>query len=393
MLLWIGFAVLAVAVTGALALPFRRARTGALDGAKASAAIYRDQLAEIDADRARGLISEEDAKSARIEIARRLLAVSDAAAVDRAPATTVTAPARSMQAALAAIPLASVALYLALGAPSLPGRPFAAGATVDTANASVAELVGSVEARLRERPDDGRGWDVIAPVYLRLGRSADAAHAFSQSIRLNGESVRRLMGYAEATMLAGNGIVSEEVRRAANRILELEPARTEVKAWLALAKEQDGDLAGAAAGYRAMLAGAAAGAPWRDAVSERLAVVEDRIAGRPQKTPEAPEPEAPAAEAKSGGIAPSAGDMAAVQNLPPAEQAKMIEGMVARLAERLKKDGSDRGGWLKLVHAYQVLGRKSEAATALAEARKQFPADTAWQTELDELSKSLGLGS
>src|SRR5690606_8684079 len=109
---------------------------------------------------------------------------------------------------------------------------------------NVGELIARVEERLRAHPEDGQGWDVIAPVYLRLQRYADAAHAFAEANRLQGESVRRLLGFAEATMLANNGIVTEPVRRATLRVLELDPDRIDVKVWLALAKEQDGDLPG-----------------------------------------------------------------------------------------------------------------------------------------------------
>src|SRR5690606_10076792 len=129
---------------------------------------------------------------------------------------------------------------------------------------------------LREHPEDGKGWDVIAPVYLRLQRFADAAHAFAEANRLEGESVRRLLGFAEATLLAENGIVTEPVRKAALRVLALEPGRIEVRVWLALAKEQDGDLAAAVAEYNDILGKAPQDAPWRSAVSERLAMVEKR---------------------------------------------------------------------------------------------------------------------
>ena len=71
----------------------------------------------------------------------------------------------------------------------------------------------------------------------------------------------------------------------------------------------------------------------------------------------------------------------------------MIAQMVDGLAERLKRDGNDLAGWLRLVNAYAVLDRKDDARAALAQARRQFPADEKALGELAALAKSLGLGS
>ncbi len=90
-----------------------------------------------------------------------------------------------------------------------------------------------MEARLREDPDQGKGWEVIAPVYLKLGRFRDAANAYANAARLNGETVALLAGRAEAAMLASDGIVTEEARTAYEKILKLEPRRVEPRFWLA----------------------------------------------------------------------------------------------------------------------------------------------------------------
>lgn len=394
MLLWIGFAVLTALVVGALALPYREGWRDALPAADADAAVYRDQLAEIAADRERGLIGEEEAVNARTEVARRLLkSAADTKASGHAH--RITARSTSLiRAVLVSVPALSIAVYLTVGSPLLPGQPLASRGVAQVENASVEELLGKVEARLREHPEDGRGWEVIAPVYLRMGRGADAAHAYSQSIRLNGESVKRLIGFAEATLLAGNGVVSEEAKRAAERILVLEPERIEPRVWLALGKEQDGDLRGAAADYRALLAAAAGEAPWRKAVEERLATVEARLDGRspPARTDE---PQAPAAEGAGAtrDADPAAAAAEAVSKMSPDEQKAFIEAMVARLAERLKADGKDLEGWEQLVRSYLAMGRTQDATAALGEARRSFSGDKSAEEKLDALARNLGLGS
>ena len=53
----------------------------------------------------------------------------------------------------------------------------------------------------------------------------------------------------------------------------------------------------------------------------------------------------------------------------------MVRGMVARLAERLKQDGADVEGWLRLLRAYMVLGDKDQARAAAADARRALASD------------------
>ena len=431
MLLWIGFACLTAAVVALLLRPLRTSapEQDAVGAVDADLAVYRDQLRELEAERDRGLGVEGDIESARAEIARRLLkrartapdgslALNEApetsgAANARDPAAVAHSRARTIYAGLAAaLPVLAVAIYVFTGSPGLPAQPYAERIAqrpnTDPATAAgIVELIERVEVRLREKPDDGKGWDAIAPVYLRIGRFADAAHAFAEANRLEGESVRRLLGFAEATMMAENGIVTEPARRAALRILELEPKRIDVGIWLALAKEQDGDLAGALAAYREILAKAPAEAPWRQAVTDRIGVVERKMAGGPAATPQAKVPEsnqtpasketapAPSAAAPSAAPAgpPAASGAPDVAAMSPAEREAFITSMVDRLAQRLAQDGKDLDGWLRLARAYTVLGRESDARGALASARTNFASETASLAEIDKAEENLGLKS
>ena len=83
--------------------------------------------------------------------------------------------------------------------------------------------------------------------------------------------------------------------------------------------------------------------------------------------------------------------MAAAAELSPEQRSEMIRGMVARLATRLQRDGSDVEGWLRLVRAYSVLGRRNEAQSAAAAARRALAADPDKLRRLDALVKDLGL--
>lgn len=400
MLLWIGFAVLAAGVLAVVLRPLWSAAGTGTGGDPA--VVYRDQLDEIAADLERGLIDAAEAEAARIEIARRLLAtvepeVGPVADGGKAPATPASgrepshgARAPTRPAALASIlgiamPAAAIAVYLSVGTPGAPDQPLAARMRAPLDTTDVARLVDAVEKRLAQHPEDGQGWDVVAPVYLRHGAYQKAADAFDRAMRLLGETPRRLAGFAEATVLLNEGAVTEPARAAWEKLARLEPARPEPRFWLAIAKEQAGRLDEAARDFAALLAEAPADTPWRGLVAERIAQIEARMAG---KADAAPTRDKPPAEAPRG---PGEAEVAAAEKLSPEDRQRMIEGMVESLADRLKRNGQDLPGWQRLIRAYAVLGRKEAALEALRSARGHFTGEPSSLAALADLARALGL--
>jgi cytochrome c-type biogenesis protein CcmH len=384
-LLWVIFAVLTAIVLYALLRPLASGRASEASRADFNATIYRDQLGEVESDRERGLIGEGDAEAARLEIARRLLATdAEEQSSKRSPThfpTQALAPGLAV-----ALPLLALGLYLVYGSPRLPDQPLTARLEDPASDKNLEVLVARVEARLREHPEDGEGWEVIAPVYMGWRRYPDAAEAFRQSIRLLGESPKRLSGYGQALVLANDGVVSEDARAALERAIALDPNLIEPRFVLIIAKEQDGKFAAAADAWRALLATAPADVPWRKLAEQRLAEDYAKLAGKPvlggpEGTPEGP---------SSG---PNSGDIAAGQQMNPADRQAMIETMVQRLADRLTQNGDDLAGWLKLVRAYTVLDRKDDALKALKRAKTQFSGNVEALQQLDALAAELGLKS
>ena len=381
MLLWLAFALLTAAVLAAVLAPLTRPsrQDASEDSADAGTlAVYRHQLAEIEAERARGLVGAPEAEAARLEVSRRLLASAARAEGQPAPPRAfLEAWHASIALAVAvAVPLLTVALYLTHGSPGIPSSPFAARSDEARDRASVAGMVAHVEARLREAPDDGKGWEVIAPVYLKLGRFRDAANAYANAARLTGETVKLLAGRAEAAMLASDGIVTEEARTAYEKLLKLDPGKVEARFWLAMAKEQDGRFADALADYKTLLSEAPPEATYRQPLAMRIKEVSSRLGTVEAKAP----------------AGPSEADMAAAK-LSPEQRSQMIAQMVDGLAQRLKSNGRDLPGWKRLLNAYVVLGRTNEARIALGEARRNFAGDTGALSELSQLAATLGLGS
>jgi cytochrome c-type biogenesis protein CcmH len=337
----------------------------------ADAAFYKAQLGEIERDVARGFLPADEAVGARVEAARRLIAASEAAA----DGVVADAPGLRRGWAIAivvAAPVVALTLYADLGRPDLPDSPIAAR-RVDTRGMSGVEAaLAHVEQQLAANPDNGAGWSLIAPVYMKLGRFDDAVEAYKQSLRLNGENAAVRADYGEALVGAAGGIVTADARAAFDKALAEKPGLPSARFYLGLAAEQDGDLQKAISIYRALLGDAPAGAPWTPALQARLAAL---IGG--------------GAQPAQNDAAPAQGDAASAQD---AQQDAMIRAMVERLATRLATSGGGADEWRRLIRAYIVLHETDKAKDALASARKALAGDAEAGQQLDALARDLGIG-
>ncbi|KAA2237259.1 c-type cytochrome biogenesis protein CcmI [Salinarimonas soli] len=359
MTIWILFAVMTGAAVMAVLWPLSR-RPEAAGGPDADAAFYRDQIAEIERDMGRGLLSPREAEAARAEAGRRLLR-SNAAVdhiVDKEGEPALRRRRAASTLALSIVPLLALATYGAFGSPGLPGRPATARAPADPAAMDLGQAVAQIEAHLAKSPEDGRGWEVLAPVYMRAGRFADAAKAYEAAIRALGGNADRYANLGEALVNAGDGVVSAEARAAFDKAVAADAAAPKAQFYLARAAEQDGDRAAAIGRYESLIAAAPADAPWLPLVRQRLAALQG-----------------------------PAVDIAA---MPPADQSAAIRGMVEGLAARLEGQGGSIEEWTRLVRARMVLGEPDKAAAALAGARRALAGDPAALARLDALASSMG---
>ncbi|MFZ5733467.1 MAG: c-type cytochrome biogenesis protein CcmI [Pseudomonadota bacterium] len=374
MALWFVLGLMTVAAAFAVLWPL--SRSAAATNAGSELAVYRDQLAEVDRDAAAGLISGPDAEAARVEISRRMIAASEAA-----PAESSSIHLRARRAvailALTALPLLAGGVYLKLGSPSLGDFPLAERQRAEVATASLDRLVAQVEAHLEKNPADARGWEVLAPVLFKLGRFDDAARAFRNIIIHKGENAARRADLGEALSAAAGGVISADAKKEFERAVALDASEVKSRYFLGVAADQDGRPADARKIWQEMLATAPADAPWRPLVQAAL----DQAGG------------AVAANTNAGvAPGPTADDVAAAKDMTEADRNAMVRGMVDRLATRLKQDGNDVQGWLRLVRAYMVLGDADTARQAIGDARRVFEKDEARLRELNDGVKQLGIG-
>ena len=364
MTLWFVFAVMTAAAIFAVLLPLGLGARAPADGREVN--VYKDQLAEIERDVESGLIGKDEAEAARAEIGRRLLAAADQEGEAAARASVGMRRVAAVL-ALVGLPIVALAVYLPLGSPQLPDLPLTARATPRDGSQPLEAMVAQVEQHLQKNPTDGRGWTVLAPVLARLGRTEDAIRAYRNVIAYAGDNAERRADLGEMMVASAGGVVTAEAKAEFERAHALDAEDPKSNYYLGLAAEQDGRNQEAAAIWRTMLSKGPADAPWRPLVAAALSRV-------------------------GGGAVPALPSeaMAAAKDMNGDDREAMIRGMVDRLAARLKQNGDDVEGWLRLVRAYVVMGDLDKAKGALSDARQAVAGDAERLRQLNEGVKTFG---
>jgi cytochrome c-type biogenesis protein CcmH len=345
--------------------------------------IYKDQLAEIERDVARGLLTDDQAAGARTEVSRRLLA-ADARAADARAKIAEATPAKALKpsrklatALMVAVPLLAMGIYLRLGQPDLPGQP--AGGRTDQAGGVQAQAVlKTLQARVTENPKDLEAWKALATTQGMTGQNDKAAASWAKAVALSPDDAKLQASRAEALVLSADGVVGPEAKEALAKALALDPKEPRARYYDGLAVRQAGDLKGAITRWSALLAESPADAPWVPFLRGQLGETAteagmDPAAVTPQPLPPAnpapavnPTPAVP----NAGAPGPTADDMAAASTMSSGDRNALIQGMVQRLADRLKTQPEDAEGWSRLARAYRVLGQNDKAAEAEANAQR-----------------------
>jgi cytochrome c-type biogenesis protein CcmH len=363
MMLLLIFAVMTAAAVCAVIWPLIRKREDWSAGSDVM--VYRDQLDEVERDLSLGLIGKVEAEAARVEISRRLLGAADSARTKQL-VSSLTPGRRRIAAALVllALPTLAAGFYLWLGSPQLASAQQEAAPDIASGHESVEGLIGQVETYLQHNPNDGRAWEVLAPVYMRLNRYSDSVTAWRNALQLLGESAERDANLGESLTAEANGVVTAEAKAAFLRAATLDNTLVTARYYLGLGAEQDGDRAKAAKIWRDLIAEAPKGAEWVTVVRNALARV----------------------DSDSGSSSAQDAAKIAPTNQSPEQQSAMIQSMVERLAARLKQDGSDVEGWLRLVRSYKVLGEPDKVRAAIADAQQALASD---RDKLDKLNAGL----
>jgi cytochrome c-type biogenesis protein CcmH len=362
-MLWLIFAVLTAVAVLSVLWPLAKTPRGVAPG-EIGIAMYKAQLAEIERDEAQHLVAPEGAQGAKAEAARRMLA---SAAVEPPPAASRTRARLASVVVLIFVPVLALSLYATIGHPYVPDAPLAARLDASPARMDLAAAIAKIEAHLAQHPNDGRGYEVLAPVYLRMGRAGEAVNAARTALRLLGETPARQTLYGEALVAAASGVVTPEAEQSFEAAKAKDPSAAEPRFFLGLAAEQQGDKTRARDIWGTLAAEAPHDAPWAQALRERLAAL------------------GAGTEATQDGLA------AKIEALPEAGRMNAIRGMVDGLAARLAQNGQDLEGWLRLVRSYTVLHEPGKARSALIDAKRSLAGDPSAISRIEALARELGL--
>ncbi|MEO1422165.1 MAG: c-type cytochrome biogenesis protein CcmI [Pseudomonadota bacterium] len=402
MLFW---AIVIVLTLLALSFVLRPVLLGSARGtarAEYDVRIYRDQLAEIEADLTRGVLTQDEAEASRAEISRRLLAA--AAEAERSAADGEAPGGLSRITAVAVLATASALSlggYLTLGAPGLPDQPLAgrlaeqqmaearpsqleaeeaakarpgAGVAPEGPDADqYRALVAQLEDVLAGRPEDVRGHKLLAQAYLRLNRRADAREAQVKVLELLGDAATAedFALLAEYMVLAADGYVSPEAEQVLAEALTRDPADYLARYYSGLAFAQGGALAMAENVWSDLLLALPESSPMAASLRRDLAGLRRAASGS-----------APG---------PTAADIAAAQDASPEDRQAMIEGMVSQLSDRLATEGGPPEDWARLIRAEAVLGRRDQATAIWMKARTAFATNVQAVELIDRTAAEAGL--
>ncbi len=344
---WITAALLSAAASYFVVSRAARLEAQAAGAEDPSLDVYRRQLREMDDLADRGLLTDEDYRSAKTEAARRLLGAADQAAK---PVSATPLARRMVFIVAAVLPLLAVAAYGFIGAPGVPDQSFASRLAtwrkVDPATLAPLELVAVLQAVVAERPKDPQPLMFLARVQAAVGDETSAIRNLETAARLapNRADLKTLLG--ETLVIQSKGDISPDALRAFNEALALDPTDPSARYHVGRALMAKGDVAQGLQIWNSVLAGLPSG-------DERTGGLRAEIA---EVTKNGGLPKPAAVEVPTGG----------------ADQAAFIRSMVNGLAARLKASPDDPAGWARLVRSYGVLGETEAQAKALAEARRLY---------------------
>lgn len=369
---WIAAAAVTVLTLVALIVPLVRKPAGA-DAARAEfdLTVYKDQLAEVDRDLERGVLSEDQALAARTEIERRMLAATSGDD-DGAPAARSPRLSGALIAVLAiALPLGAAGLYYSVGNPGLGDHPLAerraqsAEQTAQTNDrqAQLRAMVQDIEGRTEQDPGNPRNWAVLGQAYQMMGRFDESVTAYRKLVEVTDRHPEALVMLAEAMFVAADETVTPEAEKLFLESRTQDPANPMTYYYVALARQQTGDLQGAIDEYAGLLAVSPENAEWVPNIQERMKAVADELGVEVPVVQMLPPMEMAPAPVAPG---PTAEQIQEAQQMTAEDQQAMIRSMVDQLAGRLKDNPDDLAGWQRLAQAYRVLGDETGLAEAEA---------------------------
>ncbi len=386
---WIVVGAVAVAAVAALALPLFRSRVAEVDPAEFDLEVYRDQIAEVERDCERGVLSQAEMEAARTEIARRMLAADARLAAHAGGVRTRTAGITALAVAVSVlVPVGAVLLYLEIGQPGTPDMPLAARAdrTTGGSDGGLGNMIAELEQAAKANPDDADTWLNLGLAYKQMQRFGESAEALRRAFALRPPSPMLNSEFGESLVLAAQGTVTPEAQAAFEAVLAARPNDIRGRHYLALADYQAGRTQEALDGWADLIRISPADAPWLDVIREYMGQAANDLGVDVADV--MPEPQT---AADSGGLTEE--QKTALEAMSPDEREATIRGMIDELEARLDENPMDLEGWEQLIRARHIMGERDSAQAALDRALEVFAAAPFPRQRLAGLADEMGLNA
>lgn len=406
MVFWIISAAIALAVAALLIGALRAARLRDVSAANSDIAVYKDQLAEVDRDLARGIVTESEADAVRIEVSRRLLEADTRNTEDQADqkgqsglgiaivVLTVLAGGLGTYAWLGApgygdLPMKSRLAAIEAARAERPGQAAAEAEVRDqlpqpeAPDADFLNLMEQLRAAVAERPNDIQGLTFLAQYEARIGNYSAARAAQEQLVAAKGNDATATdrLTLIDIMVFATGGYVSPEAEAVVRDILASSPENGAARYYYGLLEAQAGRADRAFAVWARLLEDSPPSAPWVPVVRAEIQDVAFAAGITNYELP--PTSTLPAL---------SDSDIAAADDMTPQERAEMIQGMVGRLADRLAIEGGPPEDWARLISTLGVLGDTTRARAIAAEAQTVFADNAAALSLIENARQQAGIG-
>ncbi|SVB58143.1 uncharacterized protein METZ01_LOCUS210997, partial [marine metagenome] len=199
---WLIISVMVVPTVLLLVRPLLRATASVGLRPDYDLVVYREQLKDLKVDNERGVLSERDYKSSRVEIERRMLAAgSSRDLLTHSDPPTTRRGWRPAAILCVAVPLCTAFLYYKLGSPEIEDQPFSEGEVVadqQVTDSEFDEAIASLTLRLANNPNDLEGWVLLARTYAFMERFSEAVSAYQEASVLAPSNVDVLISLAQS---------------------------------------------------------------------------------------------------------------------------------------------------------------------------------------------------
>jgi cytochrome c-type biogenesis protein CcmH len=361
LIFWLAAAVLTLGLGGLVfvfaGLAAHRAEK-AKGGEDPALAVYRRQLQELDELANRGLLPEAEQRAAKAEAGRRLISAADKQQKPEAVGGKTVRLA--VAGAAAAIAVAAVGLYVALGSPAYPDLPYKtrlkAWSQSDLEFLQPPELAAVLREAIKRQPNNAEAYTYLARVELSAGDGDAALRAIQKARALNPdiEDMSALEG--RAIVASNQGKVTPAAEAAFRKAIERNPGDPAARYYLGKAAIDAGRKEEGLAAWKALAA---------ELPDDGKQQLEQEIA-----------------QVEKGQLA------AQIAQADAPAQAQFIKAMVSRLAGKLKENPDDPDGWARLIRAYGVLGDTASQATALADMKRVYANRPAMALEIENSAKA-----